>query len=71
MLNGNDILALGWPAGKMIGLGLGAARALEGRGLPGEDVISALDDVRRDPGGALERESEGPVASPPSSALWA
>lgn len=62
MINGNDILALGWPAGKMIGLGLAAASALEGRGLSREETLAVLEDVRRDPGAALERESDGPVA---------
>ena len=62
MLNGKDILALGWPAGKVVGLGLKTARALEGRGLPREEVLEGLEGIRRDPGGALERESEGPVA---------
>ena len=33
MLDGNDILALDWPAGKVIGLALDAAGTLEGRGL--------------------------------------
>jgi len=32
-MNGKDILALEWPAGKVIGLGLDAARTLESRGL--------------------------------------
>ena len=27
-----------------------------------EEVLAGLEDVRWDPGGALERESEGPVA---------
>jgi tRNA-splicing ligase RtcB len=62
VLNGNDILALGWPAGKAIGLGLEAARVLESRGLNREATLSALEEVRRDPGAALVRESEGPVA---------
>jgi tRNA-splicing ligase RtcB len=62
MLNGKDILALGWPAGKVVGLGLKTARTLEGRGLPRVEVLEGLEDIRRDPGGALERESEGPVA---------
>jgi hypothetical protein len=58
-VNGKDILALGWPAGKMIGLGLEAARILESRGLSEEETLARLEDVRRDPGGALERETEG------------
>ena len=62
MLNGKDILALGWPPGKVIGLGLQTARDLESRGLSREDVLVELEDIRRDPGGALERGSEGPVA---------
>jgi tRNA-splicing ligase RtcB len=62
VLNGKDILALGWPAGKVIGLGLQTARGLESRGLSREDVLAELEDIRRDPGGALERGSEGPVA---------
>jgi len=62
VLNGKDILALGWPAGKVVGLGLKTARTLEGRGLPREEVLEGLEGIRRDPGGALERESEGPVA---------
>ena len=62
MLNGKDILALGWPAGKVIGLGLQTARDLESRGLSREDVLAELEDIRRDSGGALERGSEGPVA---------
>ncbi|MBA3492411.1 MAG: RtcB family protein, partial [Rubrobacteraceae bacterium] len=61
-MNGKDILALGWPAGKVIGLGLEGARELESRGLPKEEVLAELEDVRRDPGGALERESKGPLA---------
>ena len=61
-MNGKDILALGWPSGKVIGLGLGAASDLESRDLPKEDVLARLEDVRRDPGGALEHESNGPVA---------
>ncbi len=62
VMNGKDILALGWPAGKVIGLGLEGARELESRGLPKEEVLAELEDVRRDPGGALERESKGPLA---------
>ncbi len=62
MLNGNDILALGWPVGKVIGLGLETARARGSRGLSREEVLAGLEDIRLDPGGALERESEGPVA---------
>jgi hypothetical protein len=62
VLNGKDILALGWPAGKVIGLGLQTARDLESRGLSREDVLAELEGIRRDPGGALERGSEGPVA---------
>jgi len=62
VLNGKDILAFGWLEGKVIGLGLETARALEYRGLSREEVLAELEDVRQDPGGALERESEGPVA---------
>jgi tRNA-splicing ligase RtcB (3'-phosphate/5'-hydroxy nucleic acid ligase) len=62
VLNGKDILALGWPAGKVVGLGLETARTLEDRGLSREEVLAGLEEVRRDPGGALEREAEGPVA---------
>src|SRR5215204_2921054 len=61
-MNGKDILALGWPAGKVIGLGLEAARTLEFRGFSRKEVLARLEEVRQDPGGALERESEGPVA---------
>jgi tRNA-splicing ligase RtcB (3'-phosphate/5'-hydroxy nucleic acid ligase) len=61
-MNGRDISALGWPAGKVIGLGLVAARALGSRGLSREAVLAELEDVRRDPGGALERESNGFLA---------
>jgi hypothetical protein len=62
VLNGKDILSLGWPEGKVIGLGLQTARVLESRGLSREDVLAELEDIRQDPGGALERESEAPVA---------
>jgi tRNA-splicing ligase RtcB (3'-phosphate/5'-hydroxy nucleic acid ligase) len=62
VLDGNDILALGWPAGKVIGLALDAARTLEDRGLSREETVDALEEVRRDPAGSLEHESEGPVA---------
>src|SRR5215217_7420849 len=62
VMNGKVILALGWPAGKVIGLGLAAARALESRGLSKEEVLARLEDVRKDPGGTLERESDGPMA---------
>src|SRR5918998_3832651 len=61
-MNGKDILALGWPAGKVIGLGLEAARALESRGLSEEETLARLEDVRKDPGVALERESDGSIA---------
>ena len=61
-MNGKDILALGWPAGKVIGLGLDAARALESRHLSREETLAELEGVRQDPGGTLERESEGPMA---------
>jgi tRNA-splicing ligase RtcB len=61
-MNGKDILALGWPAGKVIGFGLEAARTLESRGLSEEESLARLERVRQDPGGALEHESEGPVA---------
>src|SRR5829696_10129973 len=61
-MNGKDILALGWPAGKVIGLGLEAAGILESRGLSEEETLARLEEVRQDPGGALEREAEGPVA---------
>src|ERR687894_327586 len=62
VINGKDILALGWPAGKVIGLGLETASVLESRGLSRDEVLAELEDVRQDPGGALERESEGPLA---------
>jgi tRNA-splicing ligase RtcB len=62
MINGKDILALGWPAGKVIGLGLETTRALESRGLSRDEVLTELEDVRQDPGAALERESDGPMA---------
>ena len=62
VMNGKDILALGWPAGKVIGLGLEAAGILESRGLSEEETLARLEEVRQDPGGALEREAEGPVA---------
>src|SRR5215218_1868956 len=61
MINGKDILALGWPAGKVIGLGLETVRALESRGLSRDEVLAELEDVRQDPGAALERESDGPM----------
>ena len=61
MINGKDILALGWPAGKVIGLGLQTASALESRGLGRDEVLSELEDVRQDPGAAMERESDGPM----------
>src|SRR5215216_1514521 len=61
MINGKDILALGWPEGKVIGLGLKTARALESRGLSRDEVLAELEDVRQDPGAALERESDGPM----------
>jgi hypothetical protein len=51
VLNGKDILALGWPAGKVIGLGLQTARDLESRGISRVDVLAELEDIRRDPGG--------------------
>ena len=62
MINGKDILALGWPAGKVIGLGLETASALESRGLSRDEVLAELEDVRQDPGSALERESDRPIA---------
>jgi len=62
VMKGKDILALGWPEGKVIGLGLAAARALESRGLSKEEVLAGLEEVRQDPGGVLERESDGPLA---------
>src|SRR5688500_13333825 len=62
MINGKDILALGWPAGKVIGLGLEAASDLESCGLSRDEVLAELEDVRRDAGAALERESDGPAA---------
>ena len=46
----------------MIGLGLETARTLESRGLSRDEVLAELEDVRRDPGAALERESDGPAA---------
>ena len=62
MINGKDILALGWPAGKVLGLGLETARALESRGLSRDEVLAELEDVRQDSGAALERESDGLMA---------
>jgi tRNA-splicing ligase RtcB len=62
MLDGNDILALNWPAGKVIGLALDAASAFEGRGLSREETLSALEQIRKNPEDSLERESGGPVA---------
>jgi tRNA-splicing ligase RtcB len=62
LIDGNDILALGWPAGKVIGLGLETARAIESRGLFKNELLAELEDVRRDPGAVLERESDGPAA---------
>ena len=46
MIDGKDILALGWPAGKVIGLGLETASALESRGPSREEVLAELEDVR-------------------------
>jgi tRNA-splicing ligase RtcB len=62
MINGKDILALGWPEGKVIGLGMKTASALESRGLFRDEVLAELENVRQDPGAALERESEGHMA---------
>jgi tRNA-splicing ligase RtcB len=62
MINGKDILALGWPAGRVIGLGLETARVLESRGLSRDEVLAELEDVRQDPGAALERECDRPMA---------
>ncbi len=62
MIDGKDILALEWPAGKVIGLGLETASALESRGPSREEVLAELEDVRQDPGAALERESDGAAA---------
>ena len=45
-MNGKDILALGWPAGKVIGLGLEAARTLEFRGFSRKEVLARLEEVR-------------------------
>ena len=45
MINGNDILALGWPAGKVIGLGLETASALKSRGLSRDEVLAELQGV--------------------------
>jgi hypothetical protein len=55
MINGKDILALGWPAGKVIGLGLEVARTRGSRGLSREEVLAGLEEVRQDPGGAGAR----------------
>jgi hypothetical protein len=52
VINGKDILALGWPAGKVIGLGLESASALKSRGLSRDELLAELQDVRRDPGAA-------------------
>jgi len=42
VMNGKDILALGWPAGKVIGPGLAAAGALESTvGLGAEDSLNS------------------------------
>src|SRR5215217_5747626 len=65
VMNGKDILALGWPAGKVIGLGLEAAGILESRGLSEEETLARLEEVRQDPGGALEREAQGRAAALP------
>jgi len=62
MINGKDILALGWPAGKVVGLGLETARVLESRGISRDLVLAELEDVRQDPSATLERESDGPMA---------
>jgi hypothetical protein len=52
VINGNDILALGWPAGKVIGLELESASALKSRGLSRDELLAELQDVGRDAGTA-------------------
>jgi len=67
VLNGKDILALGWPAGKVVGLGLETARTLEERGLSREEVLAGLEEVRRDPGALWSASPKVPWPSSPAS----
>ncbi len=59
MINGKDLIELGWPPGKVIGLGLEAAgRLVSRRGLTEAEALSALDAVREEPGRYLAAEPE-------------
>jgi tRNA-splicing ligase RtcB (3'-phosphate/5'-hydroxy nucleic acid ligase) len=55
-VTGKDLVALGWPQDRVIGLGLAAAGELERRGV--EEPLSVLEAVREDPERALRENPE-------------
>ena len=58
MITGKDLIELGWPRGRVIGLGLSAARALERRGESEAATLPVLEAVREDPGRAMAEDPE-------------
>jgi tRNA-splicing ligase RtcB len=58
MITGKELIELGWPQGRVIGLGLSAARALERRGESEAATLSALEAAREDPGHAMAEDPE-------------
>ena len=62
MINGNDILQLGFPEGKAVGLALEAARQAAAEGLREEDILGELADVLSAPQDFLEDPIYGKLA---------
>jgi tRNA-splicing ligase RtcB len=49
MINGKDLIDLGWPEGKTIGLALAAAKRLRASGMDEDSVLRELEKVRATP----------------------
>ncbi|MCD4685160.1 MAG: RtcB family protein [Anaerolineae bacterium] len=62
MIDGNDILRLGYPEGKAVGLALAAAQTAAAEGLTDDDVLSELTDVLNAPQDFIEDPTYGRLA---------
>ncbi len=61
-MDGNDIMQLGFPAGKVIGLALAAAQTAEAEGYAADEILSNLSDVLANPDNFLDNPLYGGVA---------
>jgi tRNA-splicing ligase RtcB len=62
MINGNTLLALGWPSAPVVGAGLKAARRLVKADVAEDLIIERLEGVRQQPEGWLEDDLLGTLA---------